>query len=281
MGKGGRGKPKQAAAAAKEDDDALLDAAIAENTQAKMAEKRAQVAHSVAVAQRDQRAKALTKVEICEKLNGLPAFAIVNASKQFVPLRVAGADGNGADGEVAMLWTEPLEAESALAQATRQQPDERLAIGAIPLGRALALCEGWATAEGAARSFRLRAHPKMSEELRPLLTQQLQQRGLPVADVFPVFLCEELSTDACMPVFLSRAEVVATWEQAMQQATAAQRRPPPKNLTVMDLRVLVARMQEEGAMDWSVLRFVGTDRAYEMVKKGQRQQEEEPPPLEE
>ena len=44
MGKGGRGKPKQAAAAAKEDDDALLDAAIAENTQAKMAEKRAQVA---------------------------------------------------------------------------------------------------------------------------------------------------------------------------------------------------------------------------------------------
>ena len=49
----------------------------------------------------------------------------------------------------------------------------------------------------------------------------------------------------------------------------------------MDLRVLVARMQEEGAMDWSVLRFVGTDRAYEMVKKGQRQQEEEPPPLEE
>ena len=44
---------------------------------------------------------------------------------------------------------------------------------------------------------------------------------------------------------------------------------------------LVARMQEEGAMDWSVLRFVGTDRAYEMVKKGQRQQEEEPPPLEE
>ena len=130
MGKGGRGKPKQAAAAAKEDDDALLDAAIAENTQAKMAEKRAQVAHSVAVAQRDQRAKALTKVEICEKLNGLPAFAIVNASKQFVPLRVAGADGNGADGEVAMLWTEPLEAESALAQATRQQPDERLAIGA-------------------------------------------------------------------------------------------------------------------------------------------------------
>ena len=56
-------------------------------------------------------------------------------------------------------------------------------------------------------------------------------------------------------------------------------RPPPKKMTAMDLRVLVSRMQEGGAMDWSVLRFVGTDRAYEMVMEGQRQEEERPPPL--
>ena len=32
----------------------------------------------------------------------------------------------------------------------------------------------------------------------------------------------------------------------------------------MDLRILVARMQQAGTMDWSVLKFVGTDRAFEM-----------------
>ena len=80
-----------------------------------------------------------------------------------------------------------------------------------------------------------------------------------------------------MPVFLSRAEMVSTWEQAMQKAGLT--RKPPEKLTAMDLRILVARMQQAGTMDWSVLKFVGTDRAFEMVKEGQRQEEERPPPL--
>ena len=53
----------------------------------------------------------------------------------------------------------------------------------------------------------------------------------------------------------------------------------------MDLRILVRRMQA-GGVDWSIIRFVGTDRAFEVVKEarrqeGQRQEQQvEPPPLE-
>jgi len=55
---------------------------------------------------------------------------------------------------------------------------------------------------------------------------------------------------------------------------------PPDKLTVLDLRLLVARMQQGGIQDWSVVKFVGTDRAYAMVEEGQRQETERPPPLE-
>ena len=45
--------------------------------------------------------------------------------------------------------------------------------------------------------------------------------------------------------------------------------------------------RKAGGVDWSIIRFVGTDRAFEVVKEGRRQegqrqgqQADEPPPLE-
>jgi len=175
------------------------------------AARRAQIAKDVAAARRDQQGVALSKLEIVEKLNELPAFAIVGADKSFVPLQVQDAAGETTVHDVAVIWTEPQEAQAALAQARAQRPDA--AIGTLPLGKAFALCEGWAQAAGASR-FRLQAHSKVRAELRPMLVRQLQQQGLPTGQVFPLFLCEELSTDECMPIFLSRAEMVATWEEA-------------------------------------------------------------------
>mmetsp|Transcript_12038 Transcript_12038/g.39940 ORF Transcript_12038/g.39940 Transcript_12038/m.39940 type:complete len:246 (-) Transcript_12038:60-797(-) len=239
------------------------------------AARRAQIAKDVAAARRDQQGVALSKLEIVEKLNELPAFAIVGADKSFVPLQVQDAAGETTVHDVAVIWTEPQEAQAALAQARAQRPDA--AIGTLPLGKAFALCEGWAQAAGASR-FRLQAHSKVRAELRPMLVRQLQQQGLPTGQVFPLFLCEELSTDECMPIFLSRAEMVATWEEAMQRSGG--RLNPPDKLTVLDLRLLVARMQQGGIQDWSVVKFVGTDRAYAMVEEGQRQETERPPPLE-
>ena len=280
MGKGGRGKEKKAAGAV-QDDDALLDMAIAEKkaTAEKLANdqleaKRALVAKEVEVARKDMAGEPLSREEIVAKLDTIPAFCIVDAKKQFVPLTMQNKAGSTDD--VVVVWTEPLEAKDALAQAIHQRPSAQLAMGTIGLGKAFALSEGWAEAAGATR-FRLQAHSKVSEELRPLLTRQLEQQGMATADVFPIFMCEELSTEKLMPVFLSRAEMASTWNTAMAQAGVA--RPPPAKLTAMDLRILVRSMQS-GGMDWSVLTFVGTDRAWEVVQEGQRQEEERPPPLE-
>ena len=77
-----------------------------------------------------------------------------------------------------IFWTEPTEAKVALAQAVQQRPaSEGLAIGTIPLGKALALCEGWAEAgAGMSTTFQLRAHARVVQELRPLLSRQLEQQ---------------------------------------------------------------------------------------------------------
>jgi hypothetical protein len=104
--------------------------------------------------------------------------------------------------------------------------------------------------------------------------------------VFPVFMMEELTTDTVMPVFLSRTEIANTWHAVQQQRGAATPAALPSSLTLVDLRILVRRMQA-GGVDWSIIRFVGTDRAFEVVKEGRRQEaqrEEEraddAPPLE-
>jgi len=284
MGKGGRGKKAPQPEA--KDEDALLETAIAENKaqleQLSIAKQHAESEKADREAQatrRDEAGVALTPAQICEKLDALPSFCIVNASRQFVTLRMQDA-ATGSTEDVCPMWLEPVEAKTALAKAVEQQPNAGLALGTIPMGKAFALSEGWATAEGATR-FRLSAHGRMVEELRPMLNKQLEQQGLPTTPhVLPIFFCEELTTDTMMPVFLSRAELVSTWDAAMK--AAGKKEPPPKKFTAMDLRILARRMQS-GGMDWSIVRFVGTSRAYETVREAQRQEEErkdaEPPPL--
>ena len=161
-------------------------------------------------------------------------------------------------------------------------------MGTIPLGRAFALTEGWAEAKGAS-NFRLRAHAQLAKQCRPILTKQLEQHGLPTGEVFPIFTCEELTTESVMPFFLSRAELVSTFAEVMRQRGSTQ--PPPEQMTVLDLRLLAKRMQSAG-VDWSIVQFVGTERAHQAVCEAQQQEEAraslamapedpeaEPPPL--
>ena len=74
----------------------------------------------------------------------------------------------GAAADCCVAWVEPLEAQDALAQAQQQRPAARLAIATLPLGKAFALSEGWAEAEGVA-AFRVQAHTRMTQALRPPL----------------------------------------------------------------------------------------------------------------
>ena len=283
MGKGGRGKngKKAAQPAAADDDDALLNAAIAQSKSEmqqmqlekkeaeaqKLAEQKAAAAAKVkaeveaAVADRD--APPLSREDICAKLDALPTFTIVDAQKQFVPVLLPGEEAN-----CCAFWTEPREAQRAIKQAKQQRPDAELAMGTMPLGKAFALCEGWAEAGGQS-NFRLRAHSELTKKVRPLLTSQLEQQGMPTEHVFPVFTCEELTTRTVMPFFLSRAELIGTWEELMRQRGS--KAPPPSQMTVLDLRFLAKRMQA-GGVDWSIVKFLGTDRAFEAVKEAQHQE---------
>ena len=116
----GKGKHRARPAATDDSDDALLQAAIAENaavlekaaleSQRVQAEQRAaQAAREAACAQRDEEGAPLSREAICSLMDVIPTFCIVDAQKQFVQLTVQGATGAAADCCVA--WTEPLEAQ--------------------------------------------------------------------------------------------------------------------------------------------------------------------------
>jgi len=291
MGKGGKGGKK--ATSSQVDEDALLNQAIAENlafeekaTRAKAeadAEKEKsraeQIAKEVASARRDRAGAPLSRQDVAEKLNGIPCFCVVDATKQFVPLRIQ--DRAGLTEDCCFFWSEPVEAKHALAQAMsqRSETESSLGLATIPLGKAFALCEGWAeagTSTGQPCKFQLRAHARLVEEVRPQLTRQLEHAGLdPAGGVFPLFLCEELTTDTVMPIFLSRVDVVSTWEAAIAQAGRdVSKATPPSKITVLDLRMLARRMQS-GGMDWSIVTFVGTDRAFQLMHETQKKCEEQ------
>jgi len=291
MGKGGKGGKK--ATSSQVDEDELLNQAIAENlafeekaTRAKAeadAEKEKsraeQIAKEVASARRDRAGAPLSRQDVAEKLNGIPCFCVVDATKQFVPLRIQ--DRAGLTEDCCFFWSEPVEAKHALAQAMsqRSETESSLGLATIPLGKAFALCEGWAeagTSTGQPCKFQLRAHARLVEEVRPQLTRQLEHAGLdPTGGVFPLFLCEELTTDTVMPIFLSRVDVVSTWEAAIAQAGRdVSKATPPSKITVLDLRMLARRMQS-GGMDWSIVTFVGTDRAFQLMHETQKKCEEQ------
>jgi len=211
-------------------------------------------------------------------MNELPTFTVVDERKQFVPLRLQ--DSSGAiSTEQCVFWTEPQDAKRALLQARDQRAEGTgLDVAAFPLGNAFALAEGWAEAEGKA-PFRLMASSETIEQLRPLLTRQLEQQQLALDRPFPLFMCEELTSDKVMPVFLSRTDMVDTWEQALKAARKTA--PPPSKVSVMDLRILVKHMQQPSGEDWSTVRFVGIQRAFDLANQGcvVGSADEEPPPL--
>ena len=136
MGKGGRGGkgPKQKPTQSTEDDDdTLLNTAIAENLRIKEQKP-------PAVAGKDNLpGAALAREEIIRKLNAVPTFCLLNADKSIVGME----NLNG--GEMCCWFLDPAEARAFLATAIKENPDVRgLHLGVTPLGMAYAFIEGWA-----------------------------------------------------------------------------------------------------------------------------------------
>ena len=90
MGKGGKGGGNRVARAPADDDEALLNAAIAENkaAQAKAEQEKAkQEKLKAETAAAAPPGKALTKQQIIEALNAVPTFCILNGQKNIVGLQ--------------------------------------------------------------------------------------------------------------------------------------------------------------------------------------------------
>jgi len=278
----GKKKNKQNSAAASSaaiDDDALLDAAIKESKEAKEA---ATLAEMEAQADSSRKAAAavvskplptgLTPQQVVEKLNDIPTFAVMHETpkgRKFVPLHFK-EDAEDKGLSSCAFFAEPYEAKHALLQAKKQHPDMNLAIGVMPLGKAYALAVGWAEAGSQKVPFTLRAEPKMAKQLRPLLKQQLEVAKLPTHWHFPVFMCEEIQSATVLPVFLTREGLASTWKALGKEG------PPPTQVTVTDLRIVVEEMQKgfkETGCDWSIVRFLGSEQGWNAVKEGMEQQE--------
>ena len=119
MGRAGKGK--QAAERPKDDDDALLDAAIAENV-ATQKMKVQQPPEQKARGKEPAAApgKALTKEQIIQKLNSVPTFCLLNGETNIVGLQ----DPENPKFEVCFWMTDALEAKEMLEAALQNNPEE-------------------------------------------------------------------------------------------------------------------------------------------------------------
>ena len=211
------------------------------------------------------KAVALTRDEIVAKLNHIPTFAIVNDDGQMVGLQ------DKDSGVFACCWfTDPDEAK-ALHEATRAaNPDKKLKLVVAGMGGAFASCNGFSdnqketedlkTTDDDKVELRLQGTHGLVGNLKPKLLTLLEKQGIdPGCWTLPVFMCEELQSRAICPVFLHPADLAATWAKAGRDPAKL-----PENLTVMDLRMLVAAMQTD-ANAWSLIQFVGSAKAAELA----------------
>ena len=145
MGKGGKGSGNRVARAPADDDEALLNAAIAENkaAQAKAEQEKAEqeklMAETAAAA---PPGKALTKQQIIEALNAVPTFCLLNGEANIVGLQ----DPENPKYEVCFWMTDAAEAKEMLTAAKANNSEEvagKLHLGVTPLGVAFGLASGW------------------------------------------------------------------------------------------------------------------------------------------
>jgi len=284
-----KGKKKPVAAGPQlDDDDALLEAAIAkaDNERAEQ-ETLADIQRAETEALADIKraeAEALAKVEswmersttppslsikeLVERMNVMPTFAIMNdtdSGKRFVPMKFDEDDGEADVARaVCAFFTDPSEAKRSLGVAQQMCPDLNLVLGVMPFGNAFSLTVGWADAKGD-KPFTIRGSPTLAKDMRSHLKSQLANEGLPSYWQIPVILCEQLYTDTVLPVFLTHAGLAATWTAAGKPG------PPPTAITIIDLRLLVRTMlapYTKTGMDWRHVRFVGSEVGSRVVQRG-------------
>ena len=238
MGKGGR-KGKQPAAAA--DDDALLDAAIAQASaeREKAEADKAAAAKAVPVA---PPGKTLTMAETLAKLDTVMAFTISrllsDGSKDTCP------SPSGA----VTFYTEAADAKADLEELKAADPAAQVALDFTPLGRAFALTQGLMGLKTPGPTKLQFSRANVSRHGQSGLPEELRER-MSNAGPFPLFYSDKLGSEQFTPVFFDVADMHEMW------VTCGGDRAKLPEPTVTDLRIVVARtMQEPG--QWEPLHFI-------------------------
>ena len=219
--------------------------------------------------------KALTKEEIVDKLNAIPVFCILNKENGVVGMRAVDDDAPSC-----CWFTDALEARALLEATMKSNPEAGLHMGCHGLGAVFTRCGGWPTGEepagyempkaqptsetGETVLLKLKGQHGLTKEVQPRLQELLKGSGIdPGCWQLPVFFCDELQSRSIVPVFLSPQDLATTWVKAGRTEDSI-----PENLTLMDIRMLVAQMQTDSS-PWSLIQFVGSMESVKLAQEVQ------------
>ncbi len=214
----------------------------------------------------------LTEQQITDKLNEVPTFVLMSAAEEstgFVAL--VAKDG----GRAIVFFTEPEEAKAVLKMTQEADEETPLRLACVGLGSALKLCSGSAEVKEGFKSFdgdlRLQGHHPLVAHVSPKLKSMLAACGMEEEAgsswLLPVFLSQELSSDALVPIFLNPREIKTAWVSAGQKEEDA-----PQKHMMIDIRMLINDMRnnKEMGIPWDKVRFVGADGAAEFANSLQQ-----------
>ena len=230
-------KKKQPAPPHPDDDDALLAAAIAENAAVREAEAKMQPQRPTIV---------LTLQQSLAKLDRVHTFHVVTVLANGMKDAFPSTDG------VLTFYTDAEDAKEALEELQAKQPEAALRLELVPLGRAFAVTQGLMGLAAPIPTRLQFSRAVVAAEGEGGLPAELRER-MRKAGPFPLFVSQELSTDAITPVFLTRDDLADAW---------CKRGKPLEQLDVVvtDLRTLVARTMQE-PQEWNSLVYVEPKRS--------------------
>lgn len=229
--------------------------------------------------------RALSRVEIMDKMNAVPVFCILNEDGGVVGMRSA----DGSDKPAVCWFTDALEARALLEAAQKQSPESKLRLGCHGMGAVFTQCKGWgAVAEGETPvtgfevaqestdgegvDLKLQGPHKLVADTSSQLQELLKAQSLePGCWQLPVFMCKELQSVKLVPVFLHPSDVSATWIKA-----GGTEENLPKGLSMMDLRMLVKEMQTDSS-PWSLIHFVVNPESVKLAEELRKAQAEAVP----
>ena len=214
----------------------------------------------------------MTREEVLEKLNKVPAFCIMLGDGSVISL----PDRNGADGDECCTWfLDAAEAAKTFNLVKAANPDDKgLRLVAHGLGDALVQCGGMPGDPGSSYEGKLilAADKNLVAPIQSALINALKQDGIdPGAWQVPMFIGEELAQaggegeQRALPIFLSPYDLRDAYTQAgvLEGSSAAQTGPK-----VLELRMLVKYMLDEPKEypnAWRAVEFHPTANAKKLV----------------